>query len=196
MRWSLIVVVALSLVAPSASSANGVGGSSAMGKAKASDRPTMIDSAPSAMPSSIRALKERIIDIQNRSPLMIADFTLCRSVEGYASYVPFPNNTVTNAREIQFYFEPVNLFTSSVGGGYAISFSQDVLLLSNAGEVLYREPDFRTFTFKGNKPALDVYGANKLDITGLAPGEYIYKIVIRDLLNDATAEATLTFTIQ
>ncbi|MBF0169579.1 MAG: hypothetical protein HQK87_00575 [Nitrospinae bacterium] len=189
------VVVALILSLSSSAFANGVESPKKEGmKEKTSERSAPDKGSP--MPSSIRALKDRIIEIQNRSPLMIVDFTLCRSVEGYGSFVPFPGNVVTNAREIQFYYEPTNLFTSVTPEGYAVSFSQDMLLLSAAGEILYRESKARSFTHKGNKPALDIYGFNKIDITGLAPGEYVYKIVVNDELSDAVAEASLPFVIR
>jgi hypothetical protein len=185
----MAVAVLFTIAVPAG--ANGVGGASGMESAPAAQERS---GAPT--PSSMRALKERIIEIQNRSPLVIDDFRVCRKIDGYASYVPFENNVVTNAREVYFYYEPVNLYTSVTAEGYALSFAQDMLLLSAAGEVLYNAPRSLTFFHRGNKPALDVYGRNKLDISGLAPGEYVFKIVIYDELSGSSAEKSLSFVIR
>ena len=86
-------------------------------------------------------LKNQIIDLQNKGQLGFREFTLCSKVMGYGSYVPLDQPVVGVGAELLIYYEPVNVFTNRVQGQYEFWFTQDTVLLSEKGEVLYEQKE-------------------------------------------------------
>ena len=144
---------------------------------------------------SILALKEKIIDIQNQGVLGFRNFTLCTHIIGYGQYVPAPGNTVKTDAKLQFYYEPVNLFTNRIGGSYHIWYTQDIVLLTSAGEEIYSAEGLINFNYQTTSPVLDVFATNSLDVTGLPPGTYHYRAIIHDRLKNVDASHTFQFQI-
>ena len=74
---------------------------------------------------TVAALKERIIDIQNKGKLGFRNFNRCDNIITYGSYVPAEGNKVPAGSKLLFYYEPENVFTNRVGGSYQIWYTQD-----------------------------------------------------------------------
>lgn len=140
-------------------------------------------------------LKEQIIDIQNNGVLGIGNFTLCSNILGYGQYVPASSAKVKQNATIYFYYEPVNLFTNRLKGAYQIRFTQDIVLKSEAGEILLEVPEAVQFNLQTFSPVLDTYATNELDLSGAPLGVYVYEAILHDKLKNAKAVATLTFEI-
>jgi len=140
-------------------------------------------------------LKNQIIDLQNKGNLGFRQFTLCSKVMGYGSYVPLDQPVVGVGAELLIYYEPVNVFTNRVQGQYEFWFTQDTVLLSEKGEVLYEQKELLTFRYPSRTPVFDLYATNSLNLGDLPPGKYTYKAVIHDKLKDAQAEYSQVFQI-
>lgn len=143
----------------------------------------------------IRELKERILDLQNEGELGIGVFEMCRSVQGYGQYVPSPDRKL-RGREALFYFEPRNLFTNRRDGMYQVWFTEDMAVLSPAGEVLMERRDALQFNYTTKSPVLDVFATNTLTLAEAPAGLYRFRITLRDRLRgDAVASEQITFEV-
>ena len=145
----------------------------------------------------ILKLKERIIDIQNRSELGFRNFALCSRILGFSSYVPLDNNVVNKAGQLLVYYEPQNVFTSKKQALYEVWYSQDMALLKASGETLQEWPDILDFHHTTKTPVMDLFAQNSLDLSGqLAPGAYKFKAVLKDKLSGKTVTRVVDFEVR
>ena len=103
--------------------------------------------------SEIQKLKEKIIELQNKSKLGFRKVVLCNSIEGFGLYSPFePGQPFTR---ILLYFEPSNVSTLVSEGRFIVDLAVDVFLVDTDGKVIGGKQ------FKINKvsrsPILDLY---------------------------------------
>lgn len=150
---------------------------------------------PAQQSDAVLKLKNQIIDLQNKSSLTFKDVTLCSKVLGFGSYVPLEQPAVPQGSELLLYYEPVNVFTNRVQGQYEIWYTQDIVLLSSSGEVLYEQKELLTFHYFSRSPVFDLYATNSLNLGNLPSGKYVYKTVVHDKLKEATAEYALNFQV-
>jgi hypothetical protein len=144
---------------------------------------------------AVLKLKNQIIDLQNRGALGFREFTLCSKTLGYGSYVPLDKPQVPQGAELQIYYEPVNVFTNRNKGQYEIWYTQDIVLLTDKGKVLYEQEELLNFRYSSRSPVFDLYATNSLNLGDLGPGTYLYKAVLRDKLKGITAEYSLPFSV-
>lgn len=144
---------------------------------------------------AVPKLKNQIIDLQNRGALGFREFTLCSNILGYGSYVPLNKPQVPQGTALQIYYEPVNVFTNRNKGQYEVWYTQDIVLLTEKGQVLYEQAELLNFRYSSRSPVFDLYATNSLDLGSLGPGKYVYKAVLRDKLKGVTAEYTLPFAV-
>ncbi|MDH4197625.1 MAG: hypothetical protein OEW05_09480 [Candidatus Aminicenantes bacterium] len=158
----------------------------------------LVLAGPAASQSDeVLKLKERIIDIQNRSELGFRDFTLCSKILSFSSYVPLDKNVVSKSGQLLVYYEPLNVFTSKKQGLYEVWYSQDMALLKASGETLQEWPDILEFHYTTKTPVMDLYAQNSLDLSGqLAPGAYKFKAVLKDKLSGKTATRVVDFEVR
>ncbi|HEB73397.1 MAG TPA: hypothetical protein ENI77_12370 [Nitrospirae bacterium] len=156
----------------------------------------MSGSAPGSQYGKIDKIKEQIIEIQNSGELGVRNLTLCRKIIGYGVYIPYTTNVTPKGAVIYFYSEVENIFTSKSKDGYAVNFSQDVILVNSKGKELLNMPKAIKFNYSSVKPVLNLYITFKLNLSSAAPGDYIYKIVLYDELRGAKVKAEYPFTIK
>ena len=145
--------------------------------------------------TKIADLKKQIVLLQNEGELGFKDFTLCTNIVTFASYVPAKSNKVQSGAEIYFYYEPKNIFTSMKEGMYEIWFTQDMIVLSEKGEVLLEKKEALSFHYNTKSPVLDLYTTNTLTLTDVAPGKYTFKAVLKDVLKKKEAVQTYAFEV-
>jgi hypothetical protein len=150
-----------------------------------------------AQEDEILKLKEQIIDLQNKGKLGFANFTLCSKIMGFASYVPLSEPVVDKNGTLLIYYEPANVFTSKRGSLYEIWYTQDMTLLKENGEVVSHWKDILTFHYTTQKPVMDLFAQNSIDIKGQLPaGKYKFKATLKDMLSEKTAVHTVDFEIR
>lgn len=131
----------------------------------------------------ILELKEKIIDIQNKSDLGFQNFTLCSKIFGFAYYVPLPEPVLNKSATLLIYYEPANVFTSKRNGLYEIWYTQDMILMDEEGKIINEWKDFLSFKYTSKKPVLDLFAENSIELDGqLPPGKYKFKAVLNDKL--------------
>lgn len=141
--------------------------------------------------AKILQLKNEIIRIQNEGELGFRNFTLCSKVITMGHYVPRQEPKVRTGGEFLVYYEPANPFTNVQGEKYEIWLTQDALLLDEEGQTLFERNNFLSAHFNTETPLLDLYFTNSLTLTGVPPGKYTYKVVLRD----KTATKTFDFEV-
>jgi hypothetical protein len=144
----------------------------------------------------ILKLKEKIIELQNKGELGFRNFTICTNIIGFGSYVPVPAPVFKAGDQIQFYYEPVNVFTGRREGLYEIWYTQDMVVQDVKGNVLLNKADALDFHYTSKTPVLDLYVTNSLDVSGLAPGKYQFKAVLKDKLRNKQIAKAVEFTIK
>jgi len=141
-------------------------------------------------------LKEKIIELQNNGELGFRNFTVCLNIIGFGSYVPVAAPAFKAGDQILFYYEPLNVFTGRREGLYEIWYTQDMIVLDAKGNTLLNKVDALDFHYTSKTPVLDLYATNSLDVSGLAPGKYQFKAVLKDRLRNKQISKIAEFTIK
>jgi hypothetical protein len=150
-----------------------------------------------AQQDEILKLKEQIIKLQNEGELGFTNFTMCSKIMGFASYVPLSEPAIDKNGTLLIYYEPVNVFTNKRAGMYEIWYTQDMTLLKENGEVVSHWKDILTFHYTTQKPVMDLFAQNSIDIKGQLPaGKYQFKATLKDKLSEKTAIHTVDFEIR
>ena len=144
---------------------------------------------------TVESLRERIIDLQNDSPLGIRRVVLSREIRSYGEYTPLDAERVPVGATVYLYIEPENLFTVRDGGRYYTEFVQDLYLIDSEGNYLIDAPELVAFSSEARSPVLDIYAENTIGLEGVPPGVYTLIVIVYDLLGGDAVEAELQFRI-
>jgi hypothetical protein len=145
----------------------------------------------------ILKLKERIIELQNKGDLGYTNFTMCSKIMGFASYVPLTEPVLDKNGTLLIYYEPVNVYTKKKEGLYEIWYTQDMTLLQENGEVVSHWNDILTFHYTTQKPVMDLFAQNSIELKGLLPeGKYQFKATLKDKLAEKATTHTIDFEIR
>jgi hypothetical protein len=148
-----------------------------------------------AQETDVSLLKERIINLQNINPLGIRTLIACSQVTDYASYEPLPDNKVKSGDVIFFYFEPQNPSTNKAGGQYEIWLTQDMVVLTEQQEEIYKKENAVEIHYKTSSPRLDIYGVNQMTLSNIPAGKYLFKAIVHDKIKGEQASATWAFEV-
>jgi hypothetical protein len=148
-----------------------------------------------AQETDVTLLKERIINLQSQYPLGIRILVACSSVTGYGSYEPLPDNKVKAGDAIFFYFEPQNPSTNKAEGTYEIWLTQDMFVLTERQQEVFKKENAFEIHSQTNSPRLDIYGVNQLTLAEVQPGKYLFKVILHDKIKGEEASATWAFEV-
>jgi hypothetical protein len=148
-----------------------------------------------AQETDVTLLKERIINLQNRSPLGIRILVACSTVTAYGSYEPLPDNKVKSGDVIFFYYEPQNPSTNKGEGTYEIWLTQDMFVLTEQQEEVFKKENAFEIHYQTSSPQLDIYGVNQLTLAEIQPGKYLFKVILHDRIKGEEASATWAFEV-
>jgi hypothetical protein len=71
-----------------------------------------------------------------------------------------------------------------------------MIVLDAKGNTLLNKADALDFHYTSKTPVLDLYATNSLDVSGLAPGKYQFKAVLKDKLRNMQIAKIAEFTIK
>ena len=148
-----------------------------------------------AQETDVTLLKERIINLQNQYPLGIRTLVACSTVTGYGSYEPLSDNKIKAGDVIFFYFEPQNPSTNKGEGTYEIWLTQDMFVLTEQQQEVFKKENAFEIHYQTNSPRLDIYGVNQLTLDEVQPGKYLFKVVLHDKIKGEQASATWVFEV-
>lgn len=147
--------------------------------------------------SEILKLKEKIIDLQNDGELGFKEMIICSKIFGFGSYVALRKPIVDKGGELLVYFEPKNVFTNRRDEMYEIWYTEDMALLEEHGEVLQEWKEIVSFHYTAQKPVLDLFGQNSINLGGkVPPGKYRFRSVLKDKLSCKKATKIIDFEIR
>lgn len=144
-----------------------------------------VKSSSEARHDEIAALRQRIIELQNRSKLGFRKIVPCRAVEGFGLYSPIePDKPFSR---IVLYVEPSNVNTLVSGDRYIIDCTIDVFVTDATGKSVAGKESAFKINKVSRSPVMDLYF--KLDINFSKPitRDIVVKIVIRDNLKNESA---------
>lgn len=145
---------------------------------------------------TVEQLKEKIIDKENAGKLGFRQFTLCaKAPEGIGQYDPAPSAQVKAGTKLQFYYEPMNLFTRRADGNYQKWFTQDMIVRGPDGKELLNKAAALDFNYRTKTPVFDIFGTNSLNLGTLPPGKYEFEAVLHDQLSKQDARYVFKFEI-
>lgn len=148
-----------------------------------------------AQETDVSFLKEKIINLQNTYPLGIGNLVACSQVTDYGSYEPLSDNKVKAGDVIFFYYEPQNPSTRKAEGTYEIWLTQDMVVISEQQQEIFKKENAVEIHYRTSSPRLDVYGVNQLTLAEIPPGRYIFKAILYDKIKGESASATWAFEV-
>jgi hypothetical protein len=148
-----------------------------------------------AQNTDVSLLKERIINLQNMYPLSIRTLIACSKVTDYGSYEPLPDNKVKAGDVIFFYLEPQNPSTKKAAGSYEIWLTEDMVVLTEQQEEVFKKENAVEIHYQTSSPRLDIYGVDQLTLDKISPGRYIFKAILHDKIKGEAASATWAFVV-
>jgi len=148
-----------------------------------------------AQETDVTSLKERIINLQNQYPLGIRTLVACSTVSGYGSYEPLPDNKVKAGDVIFFYVEPQNHSTNLAEGTYEIWLTQDMVVLTEQQQEVFKKENVFEIHDRTNSPRLDIFGVNQLTLAEIQPGKYLFKVILHDNVKGEETSATWAFEV-
>jgi hypothetical protein len=148
-----------------------------------------------AQGTDVSLLKERIINLQSMNPLGIRTLVACSKVADYGSYEPLLDNKVKSGDVIFFYFEPQNHSTKKAEGKYEIWLTQDMVVLTQEQQEVFKKENAVEIHYQTTSPRLDIYGVNQLTLADIPPGKYLFKAILHDNIKGETVSATWAFQV-
>jgi hypothetical protein len=148
-----------------------------------------------AQDTDVSLLKERIINLQNIYPLGIRTLVACSKVTDYGTYDPLPDNKVKAGDVIYFYFEPQNPSTKKAGETYEVWLTQDMVVLTEQQQEVFKKENALEIHYQGNTPRLDIYGVDQLTLSDIQPGKYLFQAILHDKIKGEEASATWDFVV-
>ena len=144
--------------------------------------------APTKETSEILKLKEKIIDLQNKSKLGFRKIVLCNSIEGFGLYSPFePGQPVTR---ILLYFEPSNVSTLVSEGRFIVDLAVDVFLVDAGGKVIGGKQNMLKINRVSRSPILDLYYKLEMNVKKPLKSEILMKTVLHDRIKNQSTSMT------
>ena len=135
-------------------------------------------------PDEVQALKEQIIDLQNKGKLGFRKIVACSNVEGFGVYSPIePGQTVGT---IVFYCEPANVSTLKSHDRYIVDCAVDFLLMDSSGKVLGGKENALKINRISRSPVMDLYFKVEMRLRKLSDRSVFIKTVLRDKIKNET----------
>ncbi len=128
----------------------------------------------------ITELKNRIIELQNKSKLGFKKVAVCNKVEGYGMYSPIEPGKLT--RSFILYFEPANVSTLVTPGRYVVDCTVDILQVSRdaSGKFIGRRMKKLKINKVSRSPVLDLYFALNMTMKKPPKEDLVIKTILFD----------------
>ena len=118
--------------------------------------------------------------------------------QGYGLYQPRENNIYSSGETFLIYGEPKNyMIRKTAEGLHEIYLKEDFYILDRENNVLFGQVDFGEFHHKSRSPNSEIIFTNTItQEPAFPPGEYRFRLVLKDVFSQRVAEVTLDFIIQ
>lgn len=115
---------------------------------------------------------------------------------GYGAYIAKKEPIFDSGEPLITYLEVAGLKWRTLEDGRKQSnFSVDLELSNDKGKTLALKKDFGSFTFTGHVEAQEIYTHLTLDVAGAAPGAYILRYTVNDIVAERSTPFEQHFTV-
>ncbi len=122
--------------------------------------------------------------------LTMSPAVVCLSVDGYRVFVKRPHPVLKKDEKLMLYFEPRGHTFTQKDGVYQLHLTEDVELRHRgSSEIVQRQDTLVEFDEIANRPPVQIYLMNQIELKKLTPGEYDLTIILHDELGDSAGLA-------
>jgi len=118
--------------------------------------------------------------------------------EGYGIFQPRENNIFSPGETFFIYGEPKNYTIKEIEQGlYEIYLKEDFYILDRENNVLFGQIDFYEFHMQSRSPNSEIIFTNTItQEPAFPPGEYKFRLVLKDVYSQRVVEINVDFEIQ
>ncbi len=146
---------------------------------------------------AIDVLSKTMQQVWNSIPLHVKKAVLVNEkAKGYGDYNARPDNVYKSGEIIRLYVEPVGLTRQKEGDHYVVAGAFDYTVAREDGTILIGKENFGRLDAKTKNFGTHDYVDFDYNFTGLKPGSYVIKTVIRDLTGSKIASVTTPVRIE
>lgn len=144
---------------------------------------------PAKKTGEVSILKEKILELQNKSDLGFGKVVPCKSVEGYGIYSPLEAGQPSS--KVIFYVEPANYGVLKSDDRYIIDCAVDLFIYDTSGKLITGNENARKINKVSRSPILDLYFTVELNMTKtVKQGAFIVKMVLNDRIKNKSASSS------
>jgi hypothetical protein len=158
------------------------------------DEPEKKSPGPSEPPDQVQALKQQIIELQNKGKLGFRKIVACSTVEGFGIYSPLTPGQ--SAPRIVFYCEPSNVSTLVSEGRYVIDCTVDAILMDLTGKPLLGKQNVVKMSRTSRSPVMDLYFKIEINLQKLPARQVIAKIMLHDKVKNQSVTSTQRISVE
>jgi hypothetical protein len=146
---------------------------------------------------AIDVLSKTIQQVWNSVPLDVKKAVLVNEkAKAYGEYDARPDNVYKSGEIIRLYIEPVGLTRKKEGDHYVVAGAFDYTVAREDGTILIGKENFGRLDAKTKNFGTHDYVDFDYNFTGLKPGSYVIKTVIRDLTGSKITSVTTPVRIE
>ncbi len=136
---------------------------------------------------AIELLRKAIKEVWVRTPFHVDKAVLVQDqASGYGMYVTRPNNVYKSGEIVRLYLEPIGFTQKEKDDQYFIALAADFTMGRPDGTIITGKENFGKWELK-SKSFISQFNMNlTYTITGVQPGDYVIKTVLRDLEGSKT----------
>lgn len=131
--------------------------------------------------------------VRAHAGLSIPRIELCTEVRSYGNFTPIPQHyfTAYQQREVVVYCEVENFAAEQSAGEFVVRLSYRMMLYTPEGHLIWEEPAAQQLTDRCANYRTDFFFGRRWWLpAGIAPGEYVLKVLVEDDIRNHTTEAS------
>ncbi|SDN99635.1 hypothetical protein SAMN04488516_11528 [Desulfonauticus submarinus] len=141
----------------------------------------------------IKRLKQKIIELQNKAPFGIEKMLPCKKIFNFGMYVPTESTSLRKGDTLLIYIEPKNFFISSRDGMYETWITEDINILDEKGNVVFKKTNMVESHIVSKSPIFDIFFQNSLNLGGVPEGHYKFRAILYDKLKGTSTYKDVDF---
>jgi hypothetical protein len=137
---------------------------------------------------ALESLRNASKEVWLHTPFQIGTAVLVQDeASGFGTYVAKPNNVYKSGDVIRLYLEPIGFTQTQKDNQYVIGLAVDFTIGRQDGTVIAGKENFGKWELKSHRFTTQFSMNLNYNITGVAPGDYVIKTILRDLEGSKTA---------
>ncbi len=148
---------------------------------------------------AIKELETALVLIRQKANLEFNKVQFVKNEsQGYGLYQPRENNIFSSGETFFIYGEPKNYTIKQIEQDlYEIYLKEDFYILDKENNILFGQIDFFEFRTQSRSPNSEIIFTNTItQEPAFPPGEYKFRLVLKDVYSQRVVEITLDFEIQ